>query len=212
MSKLLVLFFLISFIRFLLLILLNKSKTVSNSFSSTLISFLATCGYLLPIQQNLEYYGNVLNDIPIIKWLLPDRIDYKLEDSIIMISPNDTDVLTQIIDGISQYGSFIVFFCIYFIVIKNGKKYNIDYFIRYNVMSGILISLLQVPITYLYVQLNGFTTLNPFLAVFIENLATSLILLNFLIMSYAIYYSITNKYLILPIVTDACELHVGKKE
>ena len=87
-----------------------------------------------------------------------------------------------------------------------------DYFIRYNVMHSILIMLLQVPITYFYVELVQFLTLNQFLKSFTQNLATSLIIVNFFIIFYAMYYAITNRYVNLPIITDACELHVGKKE
>lgn len=79
-------------------------------------------------------------------------------------------------------------------------------------MHSILIMLLQVPITYFYVELVQFLTLNPFIKSFTQNLASSLIIVNFFLIFYAMFYSITNRYVNLPIITDACELHVGKKE
>jgi|TARA_B110000459_G_C16489715_1_gene438227 hypothetical protein len=211
MSKLFIFLLLISLIRFILLLVTKKSQTFSGAISSSVISFLATCGYLLPIHENLEYYDNQLDDLPFIRWLLPPHIEYQPGDPRIKIA-TDPDVFSDLLGNVSQYSSFFVFFAIYFIIIRYGKKYNIDYFIRYNVMHSILIMLLQVPITYFYVELVQFLTLNQFLKSFTQNLATSLIIVNFFIIFYAMYYAVTNRYVNLPIITDACELHVGKKE
>jgi len=211
MSKLVIFLFLISVMRFFIVIITKKSDTIFTAISSSTISFLATCGYLLPIHENLEYYDQALDDIPIIRWLLPPYIDYQPGDPRIKIT-TDSDIFTDLLSNLSQYGSFFIFFAIYFVIIRYGKKYNISYFIRYNVMHSILIMLLQVPITYFYVELVQFLTLNPFIKSFTQNLASSLIIVNFFLIFYAMYYSITNRYVNLPIITDACELHVGKKE
>ena len=211
MSKLFIFLLLISLTRFFIVLFTNKSSTLFNTISSSCISFLATCGYLLPIHENLEYYDHALDEIPLIRWLLPSYIDYQPGDPRIKIT-TDSDIFSDLINNVSQYGSFFIFFAIYFIVIRYGKKYNISYFIRYNVMHSILIMLLQVPITYFYVELVQFLTLNPFIKSFTQNLASSLIIVNFFLIFYAMYYSITNRYVNLPIITDACELHVGKKE
>ena len=211
MSKLVIFLFLISVIRFFIVILTKKSDTIFTAISSSTISFLATCGYFLPIHESLEYYDQALDDIPIIRWLLQPDIDYQPGDPRIKIT-TDSDIFTDLLSNLSQYGSFFIFFAIYFIVIRYGKKYNISYFIRYNVMHSILIMLLQVPITYFYVELVQFLTLNPLIKSFTQNLASSLIIVNFFLIFYAMFYSITNRYVNLPIITDACELHVGKKE
>ena len=207
MSKLIITFFLISFIRFVLLIITKKSTTIFTAISSSTVSFLATCAYLLPINENLNYYQGALVNMPLLQFLITQKDDV----GEIALDP-DPDILSDLIKNVSQYGSFFIFFAVYFIVIRYGKKYKIDYFIRYNVMHSILIMLLQVPITYFYVELVQFLTLNQFLKAFTMNLATSLILVNFFIIFYAIYYSLTNRYVQLPIITDACELHVGKNE
>lgn len=211
MSKLFIFLLLISLLRFILLILTKKIKTFFSAVSSSGISFLATCGYLLPIHENLEYYDEALDEIPFIRWLLPPYIDYQPGDPRIKIA-TDPDLFSDLFKYASQYSSFFIFFAIYFIIIRYGKKYNIDYFIRYNVMHSILIMLLQVPLTYFYVELVQFLTLSEFLKSFTQNLASSLIIVNFFVIFYAMYYSITNRYVNLPIITDACELHVGKKE
>lgn len=206
MSKLIILFLLVSFIRFFLLIFTNKSKTIFNALTSTIISFLATCGYLYPIQQYINYYGNDLDDLPIINLLLSNNRGYQAPISL------DSDLLSQFTEKLSQYSSLIIFFCIYFIIIKNGKKYKIDHFIRYNVMNGMLITLFSTPISYLYIELRQYLTINQFLKAFIDDFCIGLILIHFCLMFYSIYFSITNRYVNLPIIGDACELHVGKKK
>ena len=206
MDKLIILLFIISFIRFLSLLVTNRSKTIYNAFSSSLVSFLATCGYIYPVQQYINYYETLLEDVPVINWLLPSQIDSGVE------IPVDPTFMSEFMRIIAQYNSFLVFFCIYYIIIKKGKKYNINYFIRYNVMNGLLITILSVPITYIYFELTQVLTLSEFFKLFTEQLCFGLMMVHFFVLVYSMYFSVTNQYANLPIINDACELHIGKKE
>ena len=190
MRNLIILFFLVSFIRFLTLLFTNNSKTVWNAFSSSAISFLATCGYLIPLNQNLEFYDHALDRIPLLSWMVPAYVDYSLIDASdprIQIQ-GDPDILSDLLEGISNYASFFIFIVVYLVIIRNGKKYKIDYFIRYNAATAILINLIQVPISFFYVELLQVLTLSQFVKAFTESLAESLIVLNFGFIFYALYF------------------------
>lgn len=214
MEKIVLLLFLISLLRFIFTAITNSSYTFFTALSSSVITFFASCGYLLPIYENINYYDEALDQIPLLRWLLPKYIDYNLIDASdprIKITV-DSNLFTELGKTLSSYGSFIIFFAIYFLIIRSGKKYNIPYFVRYNVMHAILIMILQVPLTYFYVELVQFLTLNQGVKLFTENLANSIIIVNFSLIFYSMFFALTNRYVKLPIVSDAARLHVGKED
>ena len=209
MKKLLILLSALSLIRFLILIIKQKQKFIK-TFLQSLVVLTAASLYLLPIKDNLHFYGKNLKEIPLFNWLLTDLpIIKKLTSKILII--NNLGWYSNLIKNILHKSPFIIFFITYFLIIKLGKKLNIPYFIRYNMMHSILISLAQVPIMHCYTILNQFITLNPFLKIFSETLALSLILFTFFIIFYSILYTSLGYYLYIPLITDSSVLHLGDK-
>lgn len=210
MDKIFLFLLLLSLLRFTLLITFGKLKTILYTFSNSVVSFIAACSYLLPIKENIQFYGPILEDVPVLGLLfLPNNLE---TERLMITSDNNIDIFTTLNSIIENLGSFILFFAVYFIVIRSGKKYGIPYFIRYNVIHAILILLIQVPLSFLYQSFINYPTLDVFLKSFTDSLANALIIANFLVVFYSMGYAIINKYVKLPIITDAAILHIGKNE
>jgi hypothetical protein len=207
MERILSFLFLVALIRFLILIVRKKNLSVSKAFKSSAITFFASSGYLLAIQENLKYYHHAISKIPVLHLLVPIK-EIGVDNALAIVS--DPTIFTIVTNYLSNYISFFVFFAVYFFIIKNGKKLNIDYFIRYNVMHSILIMLLQVPLTFLYVECVQYLTLNRMLKMFLQDFAQGIIIFNFVVIFYAMFYAMTNRYAYVPLVTDASKLHIGK--
>ena len=77
-------------------------------------------------------------------------------------------------------------------------------------MHSILIMLLQVPLTFLYVECVQYLTLNKIFKMFLQDFAQGIIIFNFVVIFYAMFSAMTNKYVYVPLVTDASKLHIGK--
>jgi len=209
MERILSFLFLMALTRFILLVIKQKSITISKAVKSSMVTFFASSGYLLAIHENLKYYHYAILKIPFLNLLIP--IQEANVNSILPIAADPT-IFTIIASYLNEYVSFFTFFAIYFFVIKNGEKLNIDYFIRYNVMHSILIMLLQVPLTFLYVECVQYLTLNRVLKMFLHEFAQGIIIFNFVVIFYAMLSAMTNKYAYVPFVTDATKLHIGKNE
>ena len=125
MNKLLIFIIKISIFRFLYLKVLRPEKRTSSLFTSITI-FLALCCYSLPYEQNIKQYGRILRNIPILNSILFDviyqfpRHELRSHHQIKLIIPTNLNKLL----------SFFKFSFLYFIVIRNGKKYKIPYIIR----------------------------------------------------------------------------------
>jgi len=209
MERILSFLFLVALVRFLLLIVTKKSHSVSKAFRSSIITFFASFGYLLAIQENMRYYQDA---IPKIRFL-PAILGLK-EISVAKSLPIYMDPTIPSIIGnyLNSYTSFFIFFAVYYVVVKNGRKFKIDYFIRYNVMHSILIMLIQVPLTFAYVECKQYISLNKILLMFLRDLANGIIIFNFAVIFYGMAHAMVNSYTHMPIITDAAKLHIGKKE
>lgn len=205
MSNFLKFLLFISVIRFLKRGVKQKINASLNILLNIIISFLASCTYVLSLKQSIKYYKKPLKNLPILQNFIPIFIqNKKYKNNIKNLNLNLLKILS--------YRYFFYLFCLYFIVIRKGKmSKKIDYFIKYNLICSILISLIQLPITFIYKELNTITTLNPLFKEFTHKLAICLVLLQFIIQFYAIFYAIRHKYVHLPFLKGACEGHIGKK-
>ena len=211
MGNILSFLFIVSVIRTLLLIITRKSLKLLKDYTNVFIAFCSGCAYLLPIQENINFYKPAIVKIPYLNLIIPKELPYIPKPGELLPMMTDPTIFTFIGDSLKNYTSFFVFFIIYYIFIKNGKKFKINYFLRHNIMHAILIMLAQVPISYIYVEVIQVTTLSPLYGLFLSQFADSIILANFALIFYSMSYALTNRYLDLPFISQACELHIGKK-
>lgn len=208
MKKLLILLGILSLIRFFILITKQKPKRIVKTFLQSLIYFTAASLYLLPLNDNLLIYRKSLKKIPFTNWLLIELPKNKKVTSKSLIV-NKSNRYTDLITNFLSKSSIIIFVIAYFLIIKLGKKLNVPYFIRYNMMHSVLISLSQIPITHCYKILAGFKTINYFVKNFIETITLSMTLCTFFILLYGSIVALVGIRLYFPIFTDSTYLHLG---
>tara|TARA_B110000967_G_scaffold1698_1_gene1785 strand:- start:15674 stop:16264 length:591 start_codon:yes stop_codon:yes gene_type:complete len=193
-----------------MLLLFRKNPTsVPKAFNNAVISFIASCGYLLPIRENIKFYGEPLKEIPYLEYLVVPFFEPSIDAPMKLIP--DPSEISILMESYGHYISVFIFFMVYYIFIKNRKKLKIDYFISYNVMHAVLISLIQAPLTFIYIECVQYLTLNKLLKLWLYDFGEAIIIFNFFMIFYCLFYAATNRYVDIPTITPNVLLHLGKK-
>jgi len=205
MSIILQIAFIFFLIKFFLILALPYFKTENNlllSLKMLLSSVFACLAYCVPMNTVLTYYEDTIEIIPFVQYLEP-------------FSAGQNPFQYTIFEGLWAFllGQlpFIMFFGMYFLVVKNGSRWNISYFVRYHCIHSLLISVMQIPLSYCYLYCLGFNNATSALAegVFL-NLRCTVVMVHMALIAYGALCASLNKYVNIPLVTSACRFHLGE--
>jgi hypothetical protein len=120
--------------------------------------------------------------------------------------------------NIIPYLNYILFFGSYFVLIYY-RVVPMSYFVRYNIMQGLLIFIASSLVTSLYYTAFTFSTyetsssfINLFFNSIIQYIFTSITIGTAGVLVYCIISSIFGKYSKIPFISDSLVWHIGDKE
>ncbi|MEA5573291.1 Tic20 family protein [Calothrix sp. UHCC 0171] len=138
----------------------------------------ASLPYLLPLVEVLVFGATLFAQFPALRFLVIPLLPFIA------------------IYGAIPFGSLVVFFALFFLVVRNEK---IPHFIRYNTMQAILLDIVVVLCNYL-IRLVGFV---PGANFAIQTLSTTIFLGIVGCAIYSIVQSLIGKYAEIPAISDA---------
>jgi len=156
---------------------------------STTVSdrILACLPYLLPLIESLIFGYFFISQFPIIGLLIAPLFPI-------------ASVYTSITGGI-PFGGLIIFFMLYFVVVRN---FRVPHFIRFNTMQALLVGI-AVSLCGVVLQL-----FNPVLGrgILIQTAYNVIFLGVLAIFVYSVFQSLMGRYAEIPTISDAVYMHV----
>lgn len=196
----LVLFLVIKLIKKILFIL-------KKIFYKTLKNILMSSPYFLPLYQLITLYRDKITEITFLPLFIKEILTKKTKNTIL----TNISFLQIFLTLFFDYTHVLLLIFAYIFIVKE-KNFKVNYFIRFNTMHAILMLFIQMPILYTYQNLLLIPITNNQIKLFLTVFADGIIFLNFYLLFYLIACAITNTYANVPIITSACEAHIGKKD
>jgi len=179
---------------------------VKKIFYNILRIFSVSSPYFLPLYQLITLYRDKITEITFLPLFIKNFLIKKTKNKIL------TDISFLQIFSILFFDYIHVFLLVFaYLFIVKEKKFKVSYSIRFSTMHAILMLFIQMPILYTYQNLSLFPIVNNQIKLFLTTFADGIIFLNFYLLFYLIFCAITDTYANVPIITSACEAHIGKK-
>ncbi len=144
----------------------------------------ASLAYLLVLYDGAWFSGSLLTVFPQLNWVLEPLLLPLIE-----------------IHKIIPFASLIIFFGLFFLVVRNEK---IKHFIRFNIMQALLITI----ILFLAQLILGFLSGIVLLALVFKVLSTLIFMGVLVVVAYAIIQSFRGEYADLPSISEAVYMQV----
>ena len=201
-----VLYILKKIVNKLILIIIKIISTIKKIIYEILRICLASYPYFVPFSQLINIYRNKLKELPFLPIFIKKFLTKKLRKRIDI----DISLFKLVLMFVGDYSHMVILMVAYIFIVKE-KLFKVSYFIRFTTMHAILMLMLQTPVLYTYENLFLFPVLNNQVKLFLFNFADAILFLNFYLLFYLIICAASHTYPNIPIISSACEAHIGKK-